>query len=550
MPTLNWIGKDKIVNHDKEVPFRLLKKNKQLSLGTAENLIVEGDNLEALKALMPFYHGKIKCIYIDPPYNTGNEKWVYNDKVNSPKIREWLGRIVDIEDLTRHDKWLCMMYPRLKLLRELLVEEGIIFISIDDNEYTNLKIVLNELYGEDNYLGTIIWQTATDNNPSQIAIQHEYVLTYAKNKLTQPKWIIKNEGARIIQERYEILRDKYKKDVEKIQKELRSWMKENKDSLRGVLHYSYVDGKGVYYPDNPSNPHPGGYKFKVLHPATKKICRVPPNGYRWPEGTFNEFLKEGNIEFGENETITPKPKKRLSNAKELLRSVYYEDNRRSTNELAELMGKKVFENPKSPRLIKHLLNFTVSKEDIILDSFAGSGTTGQAVLDLNKEDDGNRKFILVEMEKDICRNITAERVRRVAKGYSYKKNGGEAVKAGGLGNGFEYVELGETLFDSNGAINQSVSFKDMASYVFFTETHTNLDKNKIKENYIGEFAGTYYFLLFDGIGKNILDRNFLKKLKAKEGKKIVYADKCLLDEEILEKHQIIFKQIPYQVTVY
>ena len=160
MPTLNWIGKEKIVNHDKEVPFRLLKKNKALSLGTSENLIIEGDNLEALKALMPYYVGKVKCIYIDPPYNTGNESWVYNDNVNSPKIKQWIGKVVgsEGEDLTRHDKWLCMIYPRLKLLHDLLRDDGVIFISIDDNEHCHLKVIMDELFGAENFVTNIIRQ--------------------------------------------------------------------------------------------------------------------------------------------------------------------------------------------------------------------------------------------------------------------------------------------------------------------------------------------------------------------------------------------------------
>src|SRR3989344_1617640 len=165
MPTLNWIGKEAVVNHDKEVPFRLLKKVKSASVGeNSQNLIIHGDNLEALKALMPYYQGKIKCIYIDPPYNTGNEGWVYNDKVNSPKIKKWLGRVVgrEAEDLCRHDKWLCMMYPRLKLLRDLLSEDGVIFVSIDDNEHCNLKQLMDEIFDFKNRIdrGLIIWNNA------------------------------------------------------------------------------------------------------------------------------------------------------------------------------------------------------------------------------------------------------------------------------------------------------------------------------------------------------------------------------------------------------
>src|SRR3989338_6088613 len=187
MPTLNWIGKEAVVNHDKEVPFRLLKKVKAHSVGeNSQNLIIHGDNLEALKALMPYYHGKIKCIYIDPPYNTGNEKWVYNDKVNSPKIKKWLGKVVggEAEDLCRHDKWLCMMYPRLKLLRELLSEDGIIFISIDDNEQHRLRMLMDEIFGEENFITNIIWQKkySPQNDAKYFSDMHDFLVVYAKRR--------------------------------------------------------------------------------------------------------------------------------------------------------------------------------------------------------------------------------------------------------------------------------------------------------------------------------------------------------------------------------
>src|SRR3989338_3257709 len=185
MPSLNWIGKEAVINHDKEVPFKLLKKVKSVSVGkSSENLIIHGDNLEALKALMPYYSGKIKCIYIDPPYNTGNENWVYNDKVNSPKIRQWLGKVVgrESEDLTRHDKWMCMMYPRLKLLKDLLADNGVIFISIDDNEHCNLKQILDEIFGAENFLTCFIWKKKAGggDDSGHIANEHEYILCYAR----------------------------------------------------------------------------------------------------------------------------------------------------------------------------------------------------------------------------------------------------------------------------------------------------------------------------------------------------------------------------------
>lgn len=553
MPILNWIGKEKIVSHDKEVPFRLLKKNKKYSLGESENLIVEGDNLEALKALMPFYYGQVKCIYIDPPYNTGNEKWVYNDKVNSPKIKEWLGKVVgqEGEDLTRHDKWLCMMYPRLKLLRDLLSNDGVIFVSIDDNEVANLRIIMNEVFNEDNFLAQFSIKANPRGNQAEkyIATTHEYVIAYARCK---ESLILNKISLSEDQESEYKLRDEvgYYREI--------GLRKRGAGARR-------VDSPTLFFPIY-YNPQSKKISLKKINTQFIEILPKMESGeygrWRWSRNKIEECIynltvrqtkkRSGNIEYDIFEknyievdgiqkgtkikTILDDKKYNYENGKDILRNIF-------NNQLP-------FDYPKPIGLIGDLIFFATKKNDVILDSFAGSGTTAHAVLDLNKEDGGNRKFILVEMEKYICRNITAERIRRVAKGYSYKKNGGETVKAKGLGSGFEYVELGETLFNSNGMINESVSFIDMASYVFFTETHTNLDKNKIKENYIGGYAGIHYFLLFDGIGKNILNRSFLKELKAKEGRKIVYADKCLLDEEILEKYQIIFKQIPYQVKIY
>lgn len=533
MPTLNWIGKDKIVNHDKEVPFRLLKKNKKYSLGESENLIVEGDNLEALKALMPFYHGSIKCIYIDPPYNTGNEKWVYNDKVNSPKIKEWLGKVVgpEGEDLTRHDKWLCMMYPRLKLLHDLLSEDGVIFVSIDDDEQHHLRMLLNEIFREENFITNIIWQKkySPQNDAKYLSDMHDFIVVYAKHK---------NVG-----------------------NETLGW-------IRNLL--PRTEEQDARY-NNPDNDPRGNWKpsdlsakrvtpkdiYKIITPSGRKV--LPPRGRSWAvsKERFAELVKDKRIWFGKKGNNIPSLKRFRTEIQEGMvpLTIWLReeagDNQEAKQELKQIFHKSdlPFETPKPVRLLKIILQIATKPGDIILDSFAGSGSTAHAVLELNKKGE-NRKFILVEMEKEIARDITSERVRRVAKGYSYKKNGGEAIKVKGLGGGFEYVELGDTLFNSNGMINESVSFVDMARYVFFTETHTNLDKNKIKGNCIGRFADTHYFLLFDGIGRNVLDRNFLKELKTQEGRKIVYADKCLIDEEMLEKHQIIFKQIPYQVKVY
>lgn len=535
MPSLNWIGKEKIVNHDKEVPFRLLKKNKKYSLGQSENLILEGDNLEALKALMPFYYGKIKCIYIDPPYNTGNEKWVYNDRVNSPKIKEWLGKVVGSEgdDLTRHDKWLCMMYPRLKLLKELLSDDGVIFISIDDNEHCGLKMAMDEIFGSENFIANIIWQKkyAASNDAKYFSDSHDFIVCYAKKK---------NKNG--------------DKD---------GWIRNllpRTDKQDSLYKYDSGNGKGFWRPDNLTvKTYSKEYDYIISNPKTGKKYH-PTQGRCWLSNkkTVLKWISEGRIFFGKDGKGAPQLKRYLNEVQNgtvpmtiwSYAEVGHTDEARKELKVIFSGDKSPFENPKPTRLIKRILQIATNKNDFILDSFAGSGTTAHAVLDLNKEDGGNRKFILVEMEKNIAKNITAERVKRVAKGYSYKKNGGEAVKVAGLGGGFEYVELGELLFDKDGTINKAVSFEDMARYVYFTETRTNLEKKNIKGNSLGEFGSTNYFLLFDGIGKNILDRKFLKEIKKISGRKVIYADKCLLDEEVLEKNQIIFKQIPYEVKVY
>lgn len=518
MPTLNWIGKEKIVNHDKDVPFRLLKKT-GLSFGKSENLIVEGDNLEALKALMPFYYGRVKCIYIDPPYNTGNEKWVYNDRVNSPKIKEWLGKVVGAEgeDLTRHDKWLCMMYPRLKMLKDLLSDNGMIFVSIDDNEGHVLKMLMDEVFGEDKFITNFIWKkksTSTNVEGVQISSLTDYVLTYGKTKHAKIKARMRPKETRNYP-----LRDKL-----------------------GKYRLTIIEKK-----------HAGTYERESMRFPILGV--YPREGKRWQIGkvTAEELEKKRRFiidngvvklkiyDFEDKDTFSAQPN--------LLDEHGTTDSAQKM--LTGIFGKpEIFDNPKPIELIKHLISVTCDKNDIILDSFAGSGTTAHAVLELNKEDGGNRKFILVEMEKDICRKITSERVRRVAKGYSYKKAKGETVKVQGLGGGFEYAELGTSLFNADGAINEKVSFEEMARYVYFTETHTNLEKKAVKGNYLGKTQDTHYFLYFDGIGKNVLDKKSLKEIKSQKGKKVIYADKCLLDEDILDKQQIIFKQIPYSVKVY
>jgi len=377
-----------------------------------ENLIIEGENLEVLKLLSTAYREKIKCIYIDPPYNTGKD-FVYSDNYSQDKKAYWEdagiveeGLKIDTNTETDgryHSNWLNMMYSRLLIARQLLREDGVIFISIDDNEVHHLRKLCDEVFGEDCFAGQIIWQTATDNNPTQVATEHEYVLCYLKDKNTQDFWEIPSEKGQIIQDKYDELKNLFKDDIENIQLELRKWIRKqtNGDDLSGVSHYSYVDEIGVFYPGNSANTKPGGYTYDIIHPVTKKVCAKPEYGYRFTSETFNEADKRGDVQWGENEKTIPKIKKRLDTVTQRLKSYYYEDNRATSAELKTLFdGVKVFNNPKSVNFLKHIFKFVTNEDDLVLDFFGGSGSTGQAIFELKKEGFSNLKYILVQIPEN------------------------------------------------------------------------------------------------------------------------------------------------------
>ena len=517
MPSLNWIGKEAVVNHDKEVPFRLLKKVKAASVGeNSQNLIIHGDNLEALKALMPYYAGRVKCIYIDPPYNTGNESWVYNDKVNSPKIKQWLGKVVgrESEDLTRHNKWLCMMYPRLKLLRDLLADDGSVFVSIDDDEGHYLKAIIDEIFGRENFIANIIWEKkyAPQSDARWLSDSHDHILLYAKNKEGwRPNLLPRTEFADSI----------YK----------------NPDN----------DPRGPWMSDNPSvKTYSASTDFPIKSPAGKIFN--PPNSRSWrfTKAKFEELLRDNRIWFGKDGKRMPRLKTFLSEVQGGLvsKTIWFRgdvgDNQEAKKTLKELFPEKhidLFNTPKPIRLIKRILQLSTTTDSLILDSFAGSGSTGHAVMDFNKEDGGNRKFIMVEMEDHVAKDITAERVRRAIKKYGYK-------------DGFEYCELDKPLFNEEGQVDEECDFKQLATYIYFTETQTNIDPKKIEVNFIGELSGAEYYLIYKGRDKNDLDKSFLKKIRNNDNKKIIYADRCLIDDNTLARNNVVFKQIPYEVKIY
>jgi len=570
MPTLDWIGKKAVVGHHKEVPFRLLKCNESLSVGDpgTGNLLVQGDNLLALNALLPYYAGQVKCIYVDPPYNTGVDErhergkrrgWIYSDSVNSPEIREWLGKVVgeEAEDLSRHDKWLCMMYPRLVLLKQFLREDGVIFASIDEVEVASLHMLLDEIFGTANRVGTIVWKNATDNNPTNIAIEHEYILCYAKNKNKLPReWksinlAVKNQLLQIGEEFIE----RYPDPAER-QQEYTKWFRRNKSQLWPFEDYKFIDGGGVYTGMRAvHNPGKEGYRYDVIHPKTGRPCIQPMMGYRFPPETLNELLAQDRILFGEDETKLIELKVYAKSYRAKLSSVFELDGRVGTNEIKELFpeSKRPFDFPKPTSLIEELISFTTSGDDLILDSFAGSGTTGHAILKLNIADQQRRRFILVEMKPSIAREITAERIRRLTEGYTNSK--GERVE--GLRGGFRFCELGATLFDANGQIRDEVHFDDLARYIFFTEIGEPLSRQADgRSPLLGVANGVAVYLLYNGIlgdkstqGGNVLTSALLANLPPHSGLKVVYGTGCRIGPERLRREGVTFRQIPYEVKV-
>ena len=404
------------------------------------HILIEGDNLNALTALSYTHEGKIDVIYIDPPYNTGKKDFIYYDDFYD-EYREL--PYVDKEDSYRHSKWLSFMERRLKIAKSLLSSKGVVFISIDDNEQAQLKMLCDEVFCYNNFVGQLIIKTATDNNPSQINIEHEYMLCYAKNKIEQDNWERTSRAAELIIEKYNELKSQ-ELSIDQIQKQLRKWINSNKNNLPQVAHYNNIDEKGVFSSSsNSSNPHPGGYMYDILHPTTHKPCPKPENGWRWPYETFLNYDLQGEVLWGKDETTQPHIKKRIETSTEYLRSMIYEDNRGTTAALADMFGgKKVFDNPKPVKIISRIIDYCSNKESIILDFFAGSGTTMHATIKQNNKDGGHRQCILVTSnENNICEEVTYERNKRVIEGYP--KPNGEFVE-GLKDNNLRYFKVGFT----------------------------------------------------------------------------------------------------------
>ena len=573
MPTLDWIGKKKVVNHHLDVPFRVLEKKYTYSADNkskeSENKIIHGDNLEALKSLLPEYEGKIKCIYIDTPYNIGNEGWIYNDNVNDPRIKKWLGEVVgkESEDFTRHDKWLCMMYPRLKLLQKLLSEDGAIFISIDDNEQANLKLICDEIFGSGNFVANVSWQrTYSPRNDSKgISQETEYVLVYSKTPDWQPKRLPRTEK----------MNSKYKNP----DNDVAPWRTSDAFAPSAATHQGMVYAiqhpftgqliypyKGACWPLQQEKMFAeiskwGEYEYKDLHDDKERaeVCGISSDEVR--KGVLGIILKK-SVE--ESKKIAQEiydkgkwPKFFFTNKGQggIARKTYLDatDGRVVTNfwnyeevghtdaaqkEIKAIFGEKLFDTPKPSTLIERILQIATDKDSIILDSFAGSGTTAHAVLNMNKADGGNRKFILIEM-MDYAETITAERVKRVIKGYTDKE---------GTSGDFNFYELGEPLLINN-LLNEKVDIQTIREYIWFTETNSKFTESKADENkyFLGNSFGAAYWFYYEKEKATTLDIDFLSTIKGKYEQYIIYADICLIPQELLQKNNIIFKKIPRDI---
>ena len=542
MPTLEWIGKEKVINHHQEVPFRVLDRQysfdengqhagekvncaegaREAALGRngSENMIIHGDNLDALKALLPRYEGRVKCIYIDPPYNTGNEGWVYNDNVNDPKIKKWLGEVVgkEGEDLTRHDKWLCMMYPRLKLLQKLLAEDGAIFISIDDVEFYNLRLICNEVFGEHNFIATIIWRKnyAPKSTAKHFSEDHDYILVFGKNA---DNWIPHK--------------------MPRTEKQNKAYKNFDNDP-RGLWRPNNLAARNYYSKGTYSIKCPGG-----------RIIEGPPSGSYWrvSEEKFWELDRDGRIWWGKDGNNVPAPKIFLSEVSDgIVPQTFwpYEEVGHTQDAKKEIKtifgGDMPFDTPKPVRLIERILQIASDPDSIILDSFAGSGTTAHAVLNMNKADGGHRKFILVEM-MDYAESITAERVRRVIRGYGEGKN---AVD--GTGGSFSYYELGDPLLIGEN-LNEAVEPEKIREYIWFMETKTPYTPAAgDSPYYLGQHNDTGYYFYYEPQRITVLDYDFLATVTEKAGGTVIYADRCSIDDGKLSQMGIVFKKIPRDIS--
>ena len=561
MPTLDFKGKQIIYAHHLTVPARTLEPDaaksrppRQRGAGPSkarkpsldDNLIIHGDNLHALKALLPRYAGRVNCIYIDPPYNTGNEGWVYNDNVNGPLMQEWLKNKspVDGEDLERHDKWLCMMWPRLHLLRELLAEDGVLFVSIDDHEQHRLRMLLDEIFGEENFVTNVVWQKkyAPANDAKYFSDNHDFVLCYAKHR---------GNGT---------------------DNETPAWTRrllprtEKQDRL---YKYDDHDGRGPWRTDNLTvKSYSPEYDYPIINPRTGKSYN-PSQGTCWRTSKehMQVWLKEHRVFFGHDGKGAPQLKRYLREVQQGIvpltvwtyDEVGHTDGARKA--LKDIFSDRhlPFDNPKALGLVQRTLAIAGEKDAVILDSFAGSGTTAHAVLALNKQDGGTRKFILVECE-DYADGITAERVRRVITGVPEAKD--DDLKHG-LGGSFTYCTLGRDINPDMMLTGENLpDYDTLARHLVYTATGQapetiRTTRTRGKDGWFHETDDRLFYLIYEPTlyflrsPDSALDgaraERIAKQVKSKRKPAVVFATHKFMGQKELTGMGITFCQLPYSV---
>lgn len=506
MPMLTWLGRDKMTNDMKNVVLKILKEDESLSYGdkASENMLVHGDNLEALKSLLPFYAGRVKCIYIDPPYNTGYAFEHYDDNLE-------------------HSKWLSLMYPRLKLLRELMSEESSIWISIDDDEGHYLKVVCDEIFGRQNFIATCIWHKkhTRANDAKWFSDNHDYILVYAKVKS--------------------------------------AWQ-------RNLLPRTDGIASGYSNPDNdprgpwqslPLQAKSGSGEFE--HTFANGVKWTPPKGRfsAFSHATLEEMEKDNRIWFGKNGTNIPRYKKFLSEVKDGLvpTTLWFReevgDNQEAKQEVKQINPDDVFSTPKPERLIQRILTIATNPGDLVMDSFLGSGTTAAVAHKMG------RKWIGIEMGEH-AKTHCAVRLRKVIDG----EQGGisKSVNWQG-GGGFRFYELGEPILKEDGTLSENIPFDVMAAHVWFSETGRPYIRPAAKTTALGVDKGVAYALLYNGIlhdrsvgGGNVLTKKTLSIIKEdmkdiEYEKLVVYGEATRLMESTLDAEKIEFRQTPYDLVL-
>ena len=501
MPILEWLNKGEATKVTKKLPYRMLKANAELSYGEqSENMIIKGDNLEALQALLPYYKGQVKCIYIDPPYNTGGAFEHYDDNLE-------------------HSKWLSLIYPRLELLWQFLSDEGSIWISIDDDEAHYLKVICDEIFGRNHFIVSNVWQKRySRENREAIGDVHEYIMVYAKEPKT-----------------FKEIRNK----VPFTEEQAKIYKNPNNDP----------NGRWRAVPMTAQAGHATKDQFYEITTPSGKIY-TPPTGRCWgiSKATYEKLLQEGRIYFGKNNDSQPNIIRYLKEVEGSTPWSWWPSNEvghndESKKEILELFHDNLFDTPKPERLVQRIIHIATNEGDLVLDSFLGSGTTCAVAQKMG------RRYIGIEMGEHAITHCVP-RMKAVIDG----EQGGisKAVNWNG-GGGYTFYDLGETIFDENGNINKQVDFRTLASHVWFTETKTPLS-NYEKSPLLGIHNGVAYYLLFNGIlgdkkpdGGNVLTQKVFNSLPQFNGKKVIYGEATRMNVQKLKDNNIVFKQTPYDV---